>query len=118
MKKTIFVFLSLIIFFNPLFSFEWPQDNISKDSYNSYFGQNIGGKINTSLTFSEPSEIKAAEDGYIIAIFTDEEDQSSFFPSTLGTAVILSHSDNLLSVYGNIDEKTLTINDKDEKIID
>lgn len=118
MKKIISTFFSLLTLFVPLFSFEWPQDNITKDSYNSYFGQNIGGKINTSLTFSEPSEIKAAEDGYVIAIFTDEEDESSFFPSTLGTAVILSHSDNLLSVYGNIDETTLTINDKDDEIID
>lgn len=117
MRKSVLFILQFLIIL-PVFAFEWPQDEINKNSYNSYFGQNIGGKINSSLTFSEPAEIKAAETGYIIAIFTDDTDQSSFFPSTLGTAVILSHNDNLLSVYGNLDESTLTINDKNETILD
>ena len=46
------------------------------------------------------------------------DDDNDFFPSTLGTAVILSHEDNLLSVYANLDSETLTVNDKTELKVD
>ena len=106
MKKTfIFTLLTLTSFF--AFSFDWPQAEVSKNSFNSYFGQNRGGILSTSIIFSEPEEVKVAEDGYITAIITDNSDDSDFFPSTLGTAVIIAHNDELVSVYGNLDEETL-----------
>ena len=117
MKKTFYLILSLI-FTTSLFAFDWPVNNINEDSYSSYFGQNRGKIISSSLCFSEPGEIKAAESGYILAIISENNDDSDFFPSTLGTAVILSHGDNLLSVYGNIDNESLTLNDVNEKMVD
>lgn len=117
MKKTLFTiaFLSTVL---SVFAFDWPQANVTKDSFNSYFGQNRGGILSTSIIFSEPEEVKAAEDGYVIAVLTDNTDDSDFFPSTLGTAVILSHSDDLLSVYANLDAQTLTLKNQNERTID
>lgn len=116
--KTSIFLITAITFSSALFAFEWPQEELSKESFNSYFGQNTANKLNTSIIFSEPSEIKAAENGHILAILTEETDDSMFFPSTLGTSVILSHDDMLLSVYANIDEDTLSLNDENETYID
>lgn len=117
MKKITTAIFTLLISIN-LFAFDWPQSDVTKDSYNSYFGQKRGSLISTSICFSEPAEIKAAENGYILAIIIENSDDTDFFPSTLGTSVILAHDDNLLSVYGNIDKETLTLRDNDEKFID
>ncbi len=100
------------------FCFDWPQAEVTKDSFNSYFGQNRGGILSTSIIFSEPEEVKAAENGYITAIITENSDDSDFFPSTLGTAVILAHNDELISVYGNLDAETLTLKNENEHTID
>lgn len=116
--KIINIFLILAALSLNLFAFEWPVNDIKVDSYSSYFGQNRGELISSSLCFSEPGEIKAVEDGYILAIINENNDDSDFFPSTLGTAVILSHGDNLLSVYGNMDAETITLNDINEKTVD
>ena len=101
-----------------LFAFDWPQTDVTEESCSSYFGQNRGNILSTSLVFAEPAEIKAADNGYILVVMTDLNDDSDFFPSTLGTSVILSHEDNLLSVYGNLDSDSLTLNDENEKFID
>lgn len=101
-----------------LFGFDWPQENITLESYSSYFGQKRGELISHSLIFEEPSQIKAAEDGTILAIIIENNDDSDFFPSTLGTAVILTHEDNLQSVYGNLESSSLTLNDVNETFVD
>lgn len=109
------LFVSIFLIFQTA-AFDWPQDEVTKDSFTSYFGQNRGNILSTSVIFSEPAEIKAAEDGYVLAILTENNDDSEFFPSTLGTAVILAHDDNLLSVYGNIDKDSLTLNETEKTI--
>lgn len=108
--------LYLIALTLALFAFEWPQENITIDSYDSYFGQNKGSLISTSLIFEDPEQIKAAEDGQILIIMIDNNDYSDFFPSTLGTSVIIAHDDNLLSVYGNLDKDTIEIHDKKQLV--
>ena len=117
MKKTLLTIACLFTALNA-FCFDWPQNEITKDSFDSYFGQNRGGILSTSIIFSEPEEVKAAEEGYIIAVLTENSDDSDFFPSTLGTAVILSHNDDLISVYGNLDAQTLTIKNENERNVD
>lgn len=115
-KLTAIVLITFTCFF--AFCFDWPQAEVTKDSFNSYFGQNRGGILSTSIIFSEPEEVKAAENGYITAIITENSDDSDFFPSTLGTAVILAHNDELISVYGNLDAETLTLKNENEHTID
>ena len=117
MKKSITITITLLTTLLA-FCFDWPQTNVSKNSFNSYFGQNRGGILSTSVIFSEPDEVKAAEDGYITAIITENSDDCDFFPSTLGTAVILAHNDELISVYGNLDAETLTLKNENEHTID
>ena len=91
-----------------IFAFDWPQTEIvQSDKFYSYFGQLRGGTISNSLIFSDPSEIKAADNGKVAVVITDFQDDTSFFPSTLGNSIILTHKDNLLTVYGNIDYDTI-----------
>jgi murein DD-endopeptidase MepM/ murein hydrolase activator NlpD len=109
MKKYLIPLLLLVSV--PLAAFNWPQDEIMSDSFYSYFGQLRGGTISTSLIFADTSDIRTADNGKVIAVISEYDDDSCFFPSTLGNAVILSHnSGNLLTVYGNIDGKMLTQN--------
>lgn len=105
------IFTSVLILFSSvfLFAFEWPQENISTTSFDSYFGQNKGGLINSSLIFEDPENVKAAESGQILLIMHDNNDFCDFFPSTLGSAIIISHEDNLLSVYGNLDKESIKV---------
>ncbi len=92
-----------------IFAFDWPQSEIvQSDKFYSYFGQLRGGTISNSLIFSDPSEIKAADTGKVAIVITDFQDDTNFFPSTLGNSIILTHKDNLLTVYGNIDFDTIT----------
>lgn len=119
MKRSLLFFTTILLCsISMAFAFDWPQNEVTKDSYSSYFGQKRGEIISTSICFAEPSEIKAAEDGFILAILTEYNDDTDFFPSTLGTAVILAHEDNLLSVYGNIDQETLTLHGDNEHFVD
>jgi murein DD-endopeptidase MepM/ murein hydrolase activator NlpD len=92
----------------PISAFDWPQEEIMSNSFYSYFGQLRGGTISTSLIFADTSDVKAADDGKVIAVISEHDDDSCFFPSSLGNAVIVSHNDNLLTVYGNIDGETLS----------
>ncbi len=97
----------MIILSVQLFSFEWPQKNITTEEYNSYFGQYRGDSLSSSFIFTNQSEIYASESGAVLVVMTESGDDSIFFPSTLGNTAILAHSDNLLSVYANMDKDTL-----------
>ena len=110
MKKNLSVLSFFILFNFSFFAIEWPQEEYNKDAVLSYFGQNIGGAISTSLIFKDPSEIKAINDGKVLVVLSDESDNCSFFPSTLGNAVILCHEDDLISVYANLDGETINEN--------
>lgn len=113
MKKSVLKILCLMLLislFSKTFCVEWPQEDNSEGSIISYFAQNIDGSLSTSIIFSEPSEIKAVKDGHVLIVMSDAEDDCEFFPSALGTCVILSHDDDLISVYSNLDRDTLQQN--------
>ena len=107
MKKiTACIFITFAIF--SAHSFDWPQEEvIQSDQFYSYFGQLRGDTISNSLIFSEPSEIKSADKGTLEIFIKEFNDNTDFFPSTLGNAIIVAHSANLLTVYGNIDYDTI-----------
>ena len=107
MKKFFVLFLQILSFYT--FAFEWPQEEkVLSDSFYSYFGQLRGNTISSSLIFADPSKIKASETGVITAIIEEYNDDSDFFPSTLGNAVIVAHDDKILTVYGNIDAEHIS----------
>lgn len=105
MKKTL-IALGALTAFSALFAFNWPQNEILSDSFYSYFGQLRGGTTGTSLVFSESKTVKAADDGRILAIIS-EHDEDELFESTLGNAAILAHKDALITVYANLDSENL-----------
>lgn len=109
MKKLLFI-VNLIFFGSLIFGFEWPQSISENNSIKSYFGQKRGNQISSSLIFENPEPVKCIEDGTILIIMSDENDDSCFFPSTLGTSVIISHEDSLISVYGNLSSDTVEEN--------
>ncbi|WP_296685417.1 M23 family metallopeptidase [Treponema sp. UBA3813] len=107
MKKIIFGFSALLTISTlSLFAFDWPQNEILSDSFYSYFAQVRGGTIGTSLIFSESEEVKASDDGQVLAVIS-EHDEDELFESTLGNAVILEHKDDLITVYANLDSENL-----------
>ena len=103
MKKNIFLLASLSLSL-PLWAFEWPQVT---ENFNSFFGQLRGNEINNSLIFEDPSEIKAADDGEIVLYMSEFSDDTDFFPSTLGNSIVIAHSDNLMTVYGNLEKDSM-----------
>lgn len=113
MKKCL-IFAGTAVLAAAAFAFDWPQNEIMSDSFYSYFGQFRGGTISTSLVFSESKEVKAADSGRILAVIT-EQDESDLFESTLGNAVIITHKDNLATVYANLDSENQEnlLNEKD-----
>lgn len=118
--KKVCLFLLLSTFVAFAFAFDWPLENLSTESFamKSDFGQNRAGEISTSLVFNEPESVKVSEDGRILAVLTDYTDDNDFFPSTLGTAVIIAHEDNLVSVYGNIDRETLYVSSENDYTVE
>lgn len=107
MKKLLFLTALLFTGINNLFGIEWPQEEIDSSSIVSYFGQNIGGQLSTSIIFADPAEVKAIQDGKILIVMSDISEDCDFFPSTLGNSIILAHDDDLISVYGNLDKDSL-----------
>lgn len=108
MKRVTALLLAAAAALNTAYTFDWPQEQqVQSNSFFSYFGQLRGGTISSSLVFSDPSEIKAADSGQLSVIIKEYSDDTDFFPSALGNAVVISHADSLLTVYGNIDSKSL-----------
>lgn len=84
-------------------AFEWPQAyEGAAASFFSYFAQLRGGVVSSSVVFAGQSDVTASDDGRVTVVITDFRDQSGFFPSALGNAVILAHRDGLVTVYGNL----------------
>jgi len=118
MKKLLSISFIFVLICFSAFSFDWPQEDVKAETFNSYFGQNRGNIISTSVIFNNTENITASETGRVLLIMTDLTDDSDFFPSSLGTSVIIAHQDKLASVYGNLDKETLTINESDNNIIE
>lgn len=108
MKAKIIGGIAAVIAVSAAAAFNWPQNEIHSDKFYSYFGQLRGGEVSTSLAFAEVSLVMAADTGRPIAVIDEYEDDTCFFPSALGVAVVMAHQSGILSVYGNIDGDTLT----------
>ncbi len=89
-------------------AFDWPQDETNADSFSSYFAQLRGGRIESSIVFRESSsDVRSADDGEIILLLSGHSGDYGWFNSPLGDAVVISHDDNISTVYGNLDEDSL-----------
>ncbi len=109
-KKIAVILICALAVLIPVIAFEWPQTNVDSDSFFSFFGQKRAGIISNSLIFSESETACSTDEGQISIILTEHEDGFNWFESTLGTSVIVSHEDSLLTVYGNLDTDELNEN--------
>lgn len=87
-----------------LAAFDWPQEGVTENSFSTQFGQLRGGSYSNALIFAEPADVSAIESGTVIAILGGNSNEMGWFQSPLGNAVILSHEDSILSVYGNLSQ--------------
>ena len=106
MKKIFSITLALTVFSN-LFSFDWPLKDVKSEQITGYFGQKNGSVPSTSLTISEAEEVISSDIGNTLIILEDSNDDTDFFPSALGTAIIMSQEDNLICVYSNLDRNAI-----------
>ncbi|MBO6176048.1 MAG: M23 family metallopeptidase [Treponema sp.] len=93
--------------FGEFSSFDWPQNETAADSFFSYFGQLRGRTISTSLIFNDISDIKAVQNGEHLLTIREHTNDYGWFESTLGNAVFIAHDDDLMCIYGNLDEDSL-----------
>lgn len=113
MKKSITTAI-LISLSLSAFAYDWPLSIIKPESIKSFFAQKRGSTISTSLLLEQIPEkgneennipeVKACEKGKVLIVLSDFSDDNDFFPSTLGQAVLISHPDNMISVYGNLEK--------------
>ena len=67
--------------------------------------RDVFGRI-TESSVSESREVKAADDGRMLAVIS-EHDEDELFESTLGNAAIPAHKDSLITAYANLDVENL-----------
>ena len=106
-KQNKILLLSLIMLFlviSLLSAFNWPQLIETNQDISTYFGQPRGSAFSNSIVFENPSEVKPAEDGYLLINLKTGIADMGWYENTLGNAVILAHENDLLTVYGNLEE--------------
>ena len=109
-KKITLISIFAFAFFVALsfcFAFNWPQVVENSDIFSSFFGQPRGSAYINSLIFENPAEVCAAEEGTVLIELASGIADMGWFETTLGNAIILSHKNEMLTVYGNLDEVTL-----------
>lgn len=109
-KKITLISIFAFAFFVALsfcFAFNWPQVVENSDIFSSFFGQPRGSAYINSLIFENPAEVFPAEDGTVLIKLENGISDMGWFESTLGNAVILNHSNDMLTVYGNLEEISL-----------
>lgn len=115
MNKKLWTTASVLGLSLSLWAFEWPVSNVTPEKLKTFFAQKRGSVFSSSL-FIENSpekgqeedfkpEVHASENGKVLVLISDISDDNDFFPSTLGQAVILTHSDSVISVYGNLSKE-------------
>lgn len=98
MKKTLLA-LPLLSAALAAYSLEWP---LARPEVLSLFGQKTEGGIEHGIVMEGENTMRAAGDGVVLATISENRNMTGF-PSTLGNAVVLAHSDGIVSVYGNLE---------------
>lgn len=83
-------------------SFSWPAKEWDKAKSIFTFSQNRKDRFCQSLVLRGVQTASATDKGKIIAVITEKQSDGDWFESPLGNALIISHDDSLISVYGNL----------------
>ena len=102
--KIFFVCAIILFFVSIAIAFDWPQSVAGTSEINKSFGELQGDIFNTSLIFSKAEDVQSTEAGQLMAILGQNSREMGWAPTTLGNAVILAHENNLLTVYGNLQD--------------
>ena len=78
---------------------EWP---VARPEILSLFGQQGVNGIERGIVMEGGDTVRAAGDGFVLTIIEENRNMAGF-PSTLGNAVLIAHSDGIVSVYGNLE---------------
>jgi hypothetical protein len=100
-----------------LAAFDWTQDGVNINSFLTEFARLRGRMLSPSLVFAHGAEIRASEQGTVTVIIREPDSEANRFYSTLGNAVIVNHSDDLITVYGNLAEVSVFGNVDSQSII-
>jgi hypothetical protein len=84
-------------------AYEWPQIVNGTAPFHSYFGQSRGTTFGNSLIFSEPGTVSAVDSGRLLAVLESGTAEMGWFEPALGNAVIITHGEQMLTVYGNLE---------------
>ena len=103
--KTIFS-LTLMALAVPASPFSWPAKNLDPAKSVFTFAQNRQGRFCQSLVFQNAQGANSTDKGKIIVVLTERQGDGDWFESPLGNALILSHDDSLISVYGNLTKQS------------
>lgn len=106
MKKCWICFL-LIICCSFLFSVDWPQEIQSKDQLISTFARSRGSFFTSGIIFENEGIVKASDSG-VVLITIDESKSIDSFDSALGKTLVTLNKENLMSIYGNLEEIHIT----------
>lgn len=87
-------------------AFEWPAKNLDASEPFFTFAQNRKGRFNQSIIFKNAREAAATDKGKILAVITEKQGDGDWFESPLGNALVVSHDDALISVYGNLSQES------------
>lgn len=107
MKKQALITTLLLSVFSKPFCFDWPLKKVEASQISTFFGQKVGELPSTTMTISDAHEVLSSDTGNTLIVMEDSSDDTDFFPSALGTAIIVSHEDNLLCVYSNLDRDSV-----------
>ena len=114
--KKIFSIAVVFSLFSNLFCFDWPLRKVEPAQISGFFGQKNGTVPSTSITISEAEEVISSDTGKTLIVLEDSLDDTDFFPSTLGTAIIMSQEDNLICVYSNLDRYSIRTKNSTKEI--
>ena len=101
--KKLFSVIILTIVLAPSFAFDWPQILFESDNFFAYFGEPRGSTYTNSIQFRKQAAVTAADSGTVLISMRTDTADMGWFPSTLGNAIILSHRNEMMTVYGNLD---------------
>lgn len=103
--RAILAVLVLILAAGAAVALEWPTGVFKPERL---FGQRSAGVFESSLVLQDAETVRAAGHGRMLLTLSPGGFNGGF-PGTLGDAVILVHEDGLMTIYGNLKQDSLLV---------
>ncbi|MGL4987450.1 MAG: hypothetical protein ACRC5H_09995, partial [Treponemataceae bacterium] len=101
--KKIYLISAIINGVTLLCAFEWPQSITAMSDFSFFFGQPRSDTFSTGIGFASSDQVYASNTGeYLVSI--SESPSVGWFDSPLGNTVITINANDIITVYGNLEE--------------